>query len=106
MSQILCRAVTKTLPISDALNYILIAKYHISMLDLMITPQVMKKMAINSQVTKTLWLTLAIKLAKKLAIKLEAYRGAKSWKFKIWKYIYIVLSDLGVKSWRLHQNLF
>ena len=29
MSQILCRAVTKTLPISDTLNYILIAKYHI-----------------------------------------------------------------------------
>lgn len=29
MSQILCRAVTKTLLISDALNYILIAKYHI-----------------------------------------------------------------------------
>lgn len=48
------------------------------MLDIMITPQVMKKMAINSQVTKTLWLTLAVKLAKKLATKLEAYRGAKS----------------------------
>ena len=61
------------------------------MLDLMITPQVMKKMAINSQVTKTLWLTLAVKLAKKLATKLETYRGAKSWKFKIWKYLIIYI---------------
>lgn len=88
MSQILCRAVTKTLPISDALNYILIAKYHIFNARLNDhTPSHEKNgyqftshkdFVMKDFVTKTLWLTLAVKLAKKLATKLEAYRGAKS----------------------------